>query len=460
MTREELLEMMQNPEIGTSKLHLRSESIQNRVKSTKFPRLKKALKKKSKLLVFTEIALPFNPATGVADEYFGPDNKFRPAVSATTAALMLKATADSNEALKATLMKRAGVDSWDTSSDEFTAADRAIFVKYRVPRIFTVPVVSINIPTVTGRDYGLDYSISVNRDPITGDVIGEMPNVLKVNNLFRDICYTEIKEYDDKCASGEITHTEKQQKEYKSDIFKKVSVSDDHPSNHVLAMELPLNASYKLSADTDIATISSTDIGKYFIISKYSKELRTSIEEYVSGAREKHDTQFDYFEIDMNCPVEGEDQTNQGKMQIGLNTKFVFPDFHLDEYAGFDNVSTVLREKLDEMNDVEEQVMRSTGIRPFTPDLENKVISSLSTVLDIVNNEYVTDEVLTRNAEIVSLAFAEDGDDLIMAVEAGVSEKEAGTSGAIEESAKKYDLKSADFVDDDVEIIEDEEFTE
>ena len=123
-------------------------------------------------------------------------------------------------------------------------------------------------------------------------------------------------------------------------------------------------------------------------------------------------------------------------------------------------MSTVLREKLDEMNDVEEQVMRSTGIHPFTPDLENKVISSLSTVLDIVNNEYVTDEVLTRNAEIVSLAFAEDGDDLIMAVEAGVSDKETGTAGAIEESAKKYDLKSAEFIDDDVEIIEDEEFTE
>ena len=58
---------------GGSDFHLRSENIQKKVRVDRIPMLKNALKKKSKLLLTAELALPFNPETGKADETFNSD---------------------------------------------------------------------------------------------------------------------------------------------------------------------------------------------------------------------------------------------------------------------------------------------------------------------------------------------------------------------------------------------------
>ena len=157
-------------EDGTSKYQLRNENVQTKNRVARIPKLKKELKKKSKLIIPAELALPFNPLTGKEDEKYNPDKKFRPNMVPSDAALMLKRYANDHDELKKKLMQRAGFDEWDTSNVEvLTDDDKKIFNRYRVPSIYTFQVVHVDIPVMT-KDYGRDYVINVDRDPLTGSL--------------------------------------------------------------------------------------------------------------------------------------------------------------------------------------------------------------------------------------------------------------------------------------------------
>ena len=130
MRRDEMLKMMEDAGInGRSKLNMRSEVIQRKPTSRKIPRLKKALKKKSKLLMVTELAIPFNPATGEADDQYNAVNKYRPPFSASSVALLLKGMANDNEATKQAFMSRAGISEWDTSDVDNLTEEEIQLVK-------------------------------------------------------------------------------------------------------------------------------------------------------------------------------------------------------------------------------------------------------------------------------------------------------------------------------------------
>ena len=460
MTRAELLEMMRNQKIeGKSKLHMRSESIQNKMSQKRLPMLKKELRKKSKLLVVAELALPFDPETGSSDEW-NVDNKWRPPVSATTAALLVKANADANEDLKKLLMKRAGVTEWDTSSEEFTKQDWDVFRPYRVPRIFTVPVVHINIPVMTKSSYGRDYAISVQRDPETCEVIGEEPGIFKVNRLFQDIAYEEVREYQKRVDNKEegFLHTEQQQKEYKSQIFRKNPVSDDKPSNWVQIVELPLTSKYEVSADINVADFTLDDARKQVVISRYSKGIKGGIDKYMDGSWEKFDIYFDFFELDMGCPIEGDSQTDLGRQRIGLDTTFDKPSNDLSDCQ---SVLDGVREYLDAENDIEEEVRRSIFISVYSEEVEAQMYASLKTVLDLKTNKYLTQEIIKAHAPTISLIFGSEAEELLDEIDAGVSalpEGESITGGEAAQEAKAYDLNSDDFADNlevDVEELDD-----
>ena len=173
MKTSELMALMEKAgQKGGSELNMRSEDLQKKKRAPRIKMLKKELKKKAKELIVLEIALPFNPATGEEDEMFNPSHKFRPPVSATSAALIIKKYANESAATKERLMKRAGITEWDTSDpDTFTEQDAEVLKKYRVPRLFTINVVSVKIPAIT-KDRSRDYAIKVNRDPNTGDIVG------------------------------------------------------------------------------------------------------------------------------------------------------------------------------------------------------------------------------------------------------------------------------------------------
>ena len=459
MTREEMIEKMSEAGIGKSKLHMRSENLQTSNRVHRIPRLKKAVKKKSKLLVLTEIALPFNPETGKEDDMFNPDCKYRPTYCATTTALILKGMANSNATLKETLMKKAGVTEWNTEDFEtFTKDDWKIFAKYRVPRVFSIPVVHINIPAMTKSEYGRDYAISVKFDD-NGDVVGEMPGVLKVNKLFRDKIYEELQDYQAKLDSGELKRTEQDQRDDRTAIRRKNPVSDVHPANYAIAIELPLTNVYTLAGSIDYNDTSEDTVKSQSVLLKYSTDIKDAIEQYVSGAYAKFDKYFDYFMIDMGCPVSGDDQSPQGRADIGRNTKFDKPTNLFDDEGmltdeQYTKFAKVLQDYVDGWSDVEEQVRRSIFTPQYDETVENQMFITLQTVLDIKNDPFVTKRVLTENREVISLAFAGVGVDLLDEIDAGISEKSDGNLDSAEAAAeaKKYDLESEDFADDDVPL--------
>lgn len=469
MNREEMIKRMQNVDtFGKSKLHMRSEALQQRQQIKRIPMLKKDLKKKAKLLVIADLAIPFNPRTGVADDEFNEDNKFRPALSATTTALMLKMMVNESEESKNAFMRRAGVEEWDTTDVEhLTDADCAIFGKYRVPRVFTVPVVHVNIPVMTRNEFGKDYAISVARDPMTGEVIGDVPLVLQINKLFRDKIYEQIKEFDDKCAKGEYQLTEKQQKEKKSDIYKQNPVSDVQPSNWLTIIELPMTDKYQLSSELNIAEFDEKAANAHLVITRYTAKLRTAIEKYKDGSWGKYDKNFDFFELDMACPTEGDSQSQQGKMLIGKDTEFEKPTNCLDECMNEEELGKFVgacRDYIDSAEEIEADVRRSMFTPPYSEEVENQLATSVSTVLDITKDKYMTQKVIEENKDVISLCFGNQGIELIDLVDAGCSDAAEGSLDTADAaaSAKKYSLDSADFNDDatmddielDVETLE------
>lgn len=452
MNREEMIEKMQAIGCdGRSKLKMRSEKIQKGVSSKKYPRLKKALKKKSKLLVLTEIAIPFNPETGVEDDMYNVDVKYRPPFSATTVALSLKELANTNEDTKRAFMDRAGVEEWDTSDfSQLTEEDWSIFKKYRVPRIFTIPTVRINVPVITKSPYGRDYAIHVERDENTGEVVGDVPVVLKLQRMFQSILYGEVKEYTDSIESGETKVTDQVRKEHISNIYKRNPYSQDKPSNFVMALELPLTNKYEISAEAPLKGFTEASVFDSVIYSTLSKELRLCIEKYQNGEYEKFDTNFDFYEIDMACPTEGNDTTDDGRRDIGKDTKFEKPTERINSYGDFAVFSKAFHDFLDNEVDCEETMRRSVYIPPYTPEIENQLISSLPTVLDIENDKYVTNDIILQNAELISLAYQDRGDMLIEKADAKISGKSDAVYSAEEvaSSAQEFDLNSGDFSDD------------
>lgn len=457
MTREEVLQQMEELQSdGTSALHMRSESIQSGNYVSRIPSLKKKLRKKSKLLLICELAIPFDPRTGETDKY-NKDNKWRPPYSATTVAKVLKGNADADAKLKAMFMRRAGVLEWDTSNcNEINDTDVKVFMPYRVPRVFTVPVVTVSIPAMVGSDgYSKDFAIDVQRDPKTGQIIGEVPGALKVNSLFRDVEYEEIAELEERIRNGELLLTDEQKRAKRQDIRNKTCVSGVHPANYVTLVEIPMTAKLDLSADFLANDITKDFISNCVVISKYTKKMQTEMQEYVSGNYEKFDYTLDFVELDMSCPADGDDSTPTGKQKIGQDTTFSKPATKLTEEKCFEAVQAATREYLDDCVDIEEKVYRSIYVSPYNEEVEDKIYTSLHTVLDIENNKYVTKKVLKKNAEVITIAYGDKGQDLLMEIESGVSDKGDGmlaTQEAIDSEVSKYDLSSDAFAGDFEEV--------
>lgn len=468
MSMSEMMQKMQEAGMnGGSQLHLRSEELQKKKTIPRIPRLKNALKKKCLVLLETELAFPFNPATGQEDESYNVSNKYRPPFSATSVALAMKDAANKNDALKKTLMKKSGADAWDTSDPStFTKEDWEIFVPYRVPRIFSISAIHIDVPAMGTGKYGRDYAITVKRDDEL-NIIGDVPICLKANKFFRDRAYEEISAYQEKIKSGEIQDTDKQQSEFKAKVYGRVPVSDDRPINFVMMYEIPVTNRGLLSEDAVSDELTIEDLKEHEVISRYKKGIRLAVESYMTNQWWKYDKNFDFFEIEMTCPISGDDSTDTGKAKIGQDTKFEKPTVGLrsiEDYGGTDgsfktdHLVATIREAIDADIEIEQRVRRSMGVSMFTEEVENQLLSSVRSVIDLDTDEFITQKVIKSNAEFISLAFGDEGDEIIEEAAAGVVDKAEGSldeDSAVKES-KKYDLaelaKESDEMDEFAEV--------
>lgn len=406
---EFLQELAEKGKDGASAYNLRNEDAQQKARVASIPRLKKEKKKKSKLLVVMELAIPFNPTTGKADDIYNPGRKFRPQLSATTVALMLKKEAAKNEDVKNAFMAKTGVDNWDLSDvDVLTKDDEAIFKKFRVPSVYSFPIVHVDVPIMTG-DYGRDYIIDVKRDSLTNQVIGDKPLAIKANEFFRDIAYEEYRKLQDDIASGKLDLTDKQKKEKSREIWGKLPVSDDHPVNYLVAVEIPLDSKYKLT--TTYGDLETDSFKKMLVQTRRTKALDDSIQKYATGDWERYDKHFDFVEIDMVCPADGETP-----MEIGKDTTYEKPTETLDETAFNKTFETAFRQYFDDNNNMESIMINSVRIAKYDETVESQLCTALSTVVD-KDNEFLTKGVIAHHREFITIALGEMGDELLMDLE-------------------------------------------
>lgn len=436
ITLEEFKNKMKTGEIALgSKCALRNESIQSKRRNNRLPRLKKEIGKQSRLLFPKELAFPFDPTTGEDDE-FSMDHKFRPMMSATSLALIVKGYANSIDKTKERIMAIAGVDTWDTSDTEhLNDNDKAIFNNFAYPQIFTVPVISTTLSALSKTAWGAQYIIKVERDAETGEIIGELPLPLAANRFYNSIANEKIKAYEKDNHDDSKTQSDK-----KTEIRRKCNkVSGDFPANFAVFMELPLTDDGELDTKA-MGQLTADKLKDYLVLVRYNKEIQGVIERFRTGKYKKQDVNLDYYEFDMVCPTEGDPEDSA---EIGRGTRYEKPESEssLRSLPNFEDFYSMYCQRADDAADIEQLVLASTGLSHFNEDVEMKMLAALEADINL-KDPSITQKVLENNKEFVSMVFGEEGEALIMEVEAGVSDRVEGNLDVDQaiKDGKEYDI--------------------
>ncbi len=440
---------------GVSQYQMRDENAQTISRKT-IRKLKRDIGKRARLCIFKEIAIPWNPVTGREDDTYNQSSKFRPTTSVTSTIRLVKQIAEKYPDGKAALAKYAGLkpEEWDTSDpDVVTENDKAVVAPHIFPRIFTLQAAKIDIPAMTGA-YGREYKVKVETDPTTGDYVGEVPLIIKVNQFLRAMAFEEMQEYNKRIEGGEINPTEKEKKDAIKNIFSRVVVQEPRPSNHVMGVEIPLGASCDFKEETvkELKRMNPEAIRKALFVTKYSKKQGSGIQEvvaeYMQGTLQKYDKHPDYFEVDMKCPMEVDDPNNKGA--VGLATTYSRPEYLVgsDVAAVMDSDNApkpdssafdkALQEYLEGDEDVERTILNSVKIGTYNEDVERQLLMALPTVVDL-SSKYLTDSVIRNHRDLLIAAFGEEGQELVDRVEESMSGKAAGEYSEDSEKAMRKD---------------------
>lgn len=452
MNLEQFKKAMSDGSISGGSSHkMRNEDIQSKQRGAKYPFVKKENGKLSKLLIPKELAFDFNPFTGEQDEQFNAQNKFRPMMSATAVAKIVKEAANTVSETKDRLMTKAGVSEWDTSDfSVINDVDMLIFKPWVYTQIFTLSVFNTTLRALSDKAWGVNYLVNVNRDPISGSVVGDVPVPLQISYLCSALAHEEISEYESKCTKGEIAHTEEQKKEFKRNVFqKRILVGQDQPYNLVRLYEIPIE-DYEATAKT-IGGGATVDKLKEFVrVSRYSSELENAITNFVSGNNKKFDTNFDFFELDMSCPVNAADEK-----ELGKNTRYEKAAVPLNSSDFGKNILKCAIEERDLAGDVESIMYTSARVRVYNDDVEAKILEAASVQIDL-NDNYMTDNVVKGNKEIIGLIFQEEGYIRIEAAEGGFSGKSEGVYTKEVDQNIRQEISNIDFNEmlaDEVETV-------
>lgn len=211
---------------------------------------------------------------------------------------------------------------------------------------------------------------------------------------------------------------------------------------------------YQLSSQVDFSRMKTEGMEEFMVLSRLSKKVREKLKLFQAGDLSKYDKYFDFYELDMACPTEGDENSDSGKQQLGLNTDYEKPDYRIIELQECDKILSLMRSFLDSKPDIEEAVRRSLHITPYNDTVENQLLTALSSVLSL-DDVYMTNEVIKANAEVITLAFGNEGMEMVEEVSAGVSDK---ANGALNEEkaateAKKYDLTTEEFLDAEAGVV-------
>lgn len=428
MTLEQFKQGMADGSIsGASSHQMRNEDIQTKPRRKSYPFIKRELGKISKLLIPKELAFDFNPMTGKQDDDFNPQRKFRPMMSATSLALLVKEMADKVPETKERLLSKAGIKEWDTSDYKtLTETDYLIFKPWVQIQIFTLTTFNTTLKALSQKAWGVNYLINVKRDPITGSIIGDIPTPLLISYLCSALAQEEIKEYDQKIKNKEIDQTDEQQKEFKSKVYsRRLLVGQDQPLNMIRLYELPLDQNCNLTVQTLGGGVTEEKLNELICVSRLTNEIQTTLDKYRVGPLKVLDDYFDFYELDMSCPTKGDDAKS-----IGKDTRYEKPLIRLKDISDIGpKVIEEIRNERDNCGDIESLMYSSARVRVYNADVEAKLLDAAAAQIEL-DDPYMTDKVVLGNKEIIGLLYGDEGYARIEAAEGGFSGAKEGSYDA------------------------------
>lgn len=416
---------------GKSKFSMRNEDIQKKAHVNSYNMLKKEQAKLVKLLLIKELAFDFDPTTG-SDEEFNRSNKFRPMMSATSCALLVKQAAAEIPETKRRIMERAGVKEWDlTDVHTLTKEDKEIFDYYAYPQIFTLPVFNVKLKALSAKAWGRNYIIDVKRDPETNKIVGDTPFPLQANYWYNGLAqeaYHKIEVAAKDPDNQEVILTDEQLGKKRSALRDQiVQVSSDYPVNYIRCFEIPLTDSIMVDSNKmKLDSMTADKFAESLVLTKLSKELSDAIIKFKSTLK-KFDTHFDFYELDMSCPTDTDDPKDLGK-----GTRYEKPTIQADdadreaEKKSMATLEKLVTEVIDNEGEVEQKVWASTRITKYDDTVEEKLLEALQSELSLTDPN-VTDSLIKGNKSFVTRVFGEEGDAAILEAEGGFSERKEGS---------------------------------
>ena len=440
-----------------SELNIMNERRQDRIRGVSLNKFKYEWKKKSRIVVPLQIGVPFNPATGVPDDDFNTLSKWRPAVSASTAAKIIKAFCIENENAKQVFMTRAGVTEWDCSNpDELTDEDFKVLIRYRVPLVLTADTISVNDEVITGRSFPIKYSIDIKYDLDTGQIIGEKPLIAKIGDFMTSVIFNEIRELEDaiklkdpklykggnpNIAPASIPEAnEKQFKEWRSSIFQGAIISSPNPSNFLIGFEFPLSTSVAMTTGKEplpeYLQIAHEDLKLREVYFDASKKYRDFLAEHIGNPDLDHF--WNLIEFDLCDSTSSEPSSNDEKARASADLKPSVPThgfYDIDKNGARYPWVVSLMDALADYRDSDENFERkmaaflATRIKAADDSLISAVCDRLEEKVPI-NSHYIRKETLAAHKEAMTAIYdeeylaivMEDPDALEGAAEAGAAE--------------------------------------
>lgn len=482
---EEFAERLKNGQVnGKSEFNVRDDNARTKVRVPKISRSELRLGKTAKILIAKEAAFPFNPVTGLPDDEYNEKVKFRPMLSVSTVLSGMKVAAHTNPELKAAILEGTGIkpEEWDTSKPLSHADDYAAFRKYIGPRYFTLNVIRVNDSRVTGNEFGKDYRINLKRNEL-GELIGEEPLILKIHKAYRDLRQAEIQDVNEHrkdlregreprklkrmredipyAGIGKMKDEDYKQK-VQSEIRKDIPVTDDRPSNTLIGIELELNSDSQLVEGSKIMNYGMDDMNRSLRMYRASGEFEKGINLYLTGTLKNRDLYWDFYEIEMECPVEIANPSGNEKRDLGRETRYTKPTTYLaDMDKDIPGIKDKVVELFSKFQDSDEGFEKRFMVSSYTSVLDDSVTDMLLEVMrqdKIMNDPYMSTNIFKYNEEVLALAYGEEFEKIAVGLDLGyvpkgMSEEDIDRLEAASETKKlDFEAMMEDGLEEDADL--------
>ena len=396
--------LKEDSSLGHSSLNLRNESLQESA-GGRVPKFKWDKGKICRMLFTTDIALPFNPFTGVADEEYNSSNMFRPEHSAETVVKAIKAHYKQDPTNLETFLKTVNAPSWDVSNPEnITEEDFNIFYKYRKIRTFTHEVIGIRSKILNRTDYNVPYRVNFERDEFE-EIVGEYPKILEIKDFYMTVYMEEFAKWKKDNPSA----TSKEEAEAFRNFSEKVPVTNIYKQNSLLAVSLPLS-----NLKPDFSNMTPEEMKKSLVTLKRSKGIKESLESMLTTYRETHDHKLNFIELDF---LISNDDSDGLRVQ---SSKFNTATHTSESQSDFAKMNSSLSECLDSFKKQEERVTSTMAPKAVNDLIVDKLCQALATEIPYESIEHlITDNTANRYSAIMSAIYGDSCDDAITAAIVG-----------------------------------------